>query len=335
MARLTYEQRVQCRTLYQIAGWSYDAISQRLAIPRSTVRLAISTPITPPPPPGRPPVCRTSTRKRLIKRATIDAIHRRLPLEAIAEIEGVTACRETLIKTFEREGYHRRIARRKPLLTEKHKQHRLEFAKEHVNWSQDQWKRVLWTDEASIKCGWFGQVYVTRTTGEEFNEDCLTARFRKYSACMIWGAISLERLWQMFIFDEGGINGQRYRDEVLPIVNEIRLNYIVENDGIEPIFMQDNASSHKAYATIELLQSMELTVIDWPANSPDLNPIENVWSILKGRIGKHFPKTKEEVKAAIEIEWNRLKKEDVFACVQSMSERCQAVINAEGGHTKW
>ncbi|KYG39928.1 hypothetical protein M433DRAFT_28364 [Acidomyces richmondensis BFW] len=68
MTRLTYEQRIQCRTLYQIANWSYDAISQRLSIPRSTVRLAINTPTTPPRPTGRLPTI-TFRRNR---RARID-----------------------------------------------------------------------------------------------------------------------------------------------------------------------------------------------------------------------------------------------------------------------
>ena len=57
MARLTYEQRVQVRTLYSIANWSYERISTRLSISRSTVRLGANTPITPPLPSGRPPVC--------------------------------------------------------------------------------------------------------------------------------------------------------------------------------------------------------------------------------------------------------------------------------------
>lgn len=49
----------------------------------------------------------------------------------------------------------------------------------------EDWERVLFTDEASIRCGYFGQVYVTRTANEEFHEDCLAARFRKYSAIII------------------------------------------------------------------------------------------------------------------------------------------------------
>ena len=139
----------------------------------------------------------------------------------------------------------------------------------------------------------------------------------------------------MWTFEEGGVDGQRYRDEILPLVNEIRLDFIVKNDGVEPIFMQDNASIHKAHATIDLLKKMDLIILNWPANSPDLNPIENIWSLLKNRIGKHFPKTREEVKAAVEKEWNLLKDTEMFDFVKSMKERLQAVIDVEGGHTRW
>ena len=71
--------------------------------------------------------------------------------------------------------------------------------------------------------------------------------------------------------------------------------------------MQDNASCHKAHATVDLLISMDLIIIDWPPNSPDLNSIENLWSLLKDRIGKEFPKKREDVKKAVEAEWSLFK----------------------------
>ena len=75
--------------------------------------------------------------------------------------------------------------------------------------------------------------------------------------------------------------------------------------------------------------------MSWPANSPDLNPIENIWSLLKHRIGKHFPTTRDEVITAIQTEWSQLTASDISRACQSMRERCQAVIDANGGHTRW
>ena len=75
--------------------------------------------------------------------------------------------------------------------------------------------------------------------------------------------------------------------------------------------------------------------MEWPANSPDLNPIENVWRILKYRIGKRFPKTLDELRQYLIEEWDKLELKDFVHYIREMPERCQAVIDAKGGHTKW
>ena len=80
---------------------------------------------------------------------------------------------------------------------------------------------------------------------------------------------------------------------------------------------------------------MNLILMEWPANSPDLNPIENIWSILKYRIGLHFPTTRAEVEAAIQTEWNKLSHSDTLSVCQNLRERGEAVIKAKGGHTKY
>lgn len=99
--------------------------------------------------------------------------------------------------------------------------------------------------------------------------------------------------------------------------------------------MQDNAPIHKAFEIIAAFERSGLKILEWPANSPDLNPIENIWAILKFRVVEHFPTTREAVIQAIQLEWANLTVADCAKACQSMRRRCQAVINADGGHTRW
>jgi transposase len=73
----------------------------------------------------------------------------------------------------------------------------------------------------------------------------------------------------------------------------------------------------------------------WQANSPDLNPIENVWRLLRYRVGRRFPKTDAQVRQFIEEEWVNLQVSDYEHYIKEMPQRIEAVIAANGGHTKW
>jgi transposase len=101
------------------------------------------------------------------------------------------------------------------------------------------------------------------------------------------------------------------------------------------IIMEDNASIHTARLTKAAYTIQCITWMVWPANSPDLNPIENVWRLLKYRIGKRFPRSDAEVRQFLQEEWAKLEVKDFVHYIEQMPERVQAVIAANGGHTKW
>ena len=188
--RLSERERTQILTLYQVAHWNKRQIARELCLPEMTVRRCITNGFTTPPPlpQGCKPLLTTRKRKRLVDRATLDAFHRRLLYEEIAQLEGIQACKRSLITAFEREQYHCRVAAEKPLLTQAHMDARLHWAQLYKHWDEAMWECVVWTDEASFSTGGFGKVYVTRRAEEKYDNSCLVPKFRGYSAWMIYGS---------------------------------------------------------------------------------------------------------------------------------------------------
>lgn len=126
---------------------------------------------------------------------------------------GIQASKQQLRTAFDIEGYHRRVARTKPYLSMLNKRYRLQWAKDHVFWTVQDWLRVIWTDEASFYIGAFrGRVWVTRNATEEFNDQCLIPRFQRHTHVMVWPAICADRLGPLVIWDKnwGNITSKAY-----------------------------------------------------------------------------------------------------------------------------
>ena len=337
--RLTYKERIRINTLHEI-GWKQKDIAQKLGIPASTVSLCLRTPETPTKPKGRSPILSTPFRILLVRHATENAEQRRKTREEIAQELGITVCRRSLIKAFEKELYHRRKATEKPFLTDQHKADRVKWAWEHLDWTDDQWAGIGWSDDMSAQAG-PGEVWVTRRAEERFLPACCVARFKGYSSCMVWAMISRDMKGPLVVYEKSWCTNQKhsvdskvYIEHILPLIMAFRDAYTAYT-GKQLTLMEDNASIHTSKATKEAEEALGIPKIWWPANSPDLNPIENVWQILKYRLGKRFPKTDSEVRQYLLEEWEKLSFSDYSKYIKSIRERCWAVIKAEGGHTKW
>lgn len=111
----------------------------------------------------------------------------------------------------------------------------------------------------------------------------------------------------------------------------------VTNPDHRSIVVQDNARVHTAKLTQDTFRESDIHTMRWPANSPDLNPIKNVWAILKSRINKRRPRplTKQEMADAISEEWEYLQPEAFQAAIDSMPRRVQLVIEAAGGPIRY
>ena len=108
-------------------------------------------------------------------------------------------------------------------------------------------------------------------------------------------------------------------------------------DHEEVIFQQDGDSKHTSNLAQETLDELGLEVMEWPAQSPDLNPIEHVWKQLKSdlKAENQVFATKDELWEAVEELMMDENKDMCRNLIASMPSRVQAVINAKGGYTKY
>jgi hypothetical protein len=152
---------------------------------------------------------------------------------------------------------------------------------------------------------------------------------------MFWGCFSglKKGPCQFWEKDWGTINGLSYRERIVPIIDAwIRLNP-------DLLFMQDNAPGHAAYDTLEELRNRGIRIIDWPPYSPDLNPIEAVWGIMKDWIQQNYGDqdklSYDRQRMAVREAWGSVLSEQLGELIDSMKDRCQAVIDADGRYTRY
>ena len=98
--------------------------------------------------------------------------------------------------------------------------------------------------------------------------------------------------------------------------------------------MDDNARAHKARITDQYLEQATIVRMEWPARSPDLNPIKHAWDMLQTAISSHpmQPASVQELRQALLEEWDQIPQYKIRR-LSSMRRRCQVVIEARGHHT--
>ncbi|GFU02412.1 transposable element Tcb2 transposase [Trichonephila clavipes] len=147
---------------------------------------------------------------------------------------------------------------------------------------------------------------------------------------LVWGGIMLGSRADLHIFDAGSVNGTRYCNEILlPYVRLFRGAM-----GLQFLFMDDNAPCHRTVAAEQLLESEDIERMEWPARSPDLNPIEHVWDFLGRRLAASTlpPVTIREFRLALQDEWAAMPPQLIDTLILSMGRRCETCLAVRGDH---
>lgn len=194
----------------------------------------------------------------------------------------VTVTSITIQRSLKKYGFRSCVAAKKPLLTDEHKRIRYIWCKEREDWTLEQWGRVIWSDESRF-CLFKsdGKQRVWRRVGERYDEGktVSTVKFGG-GGIMVWGVFTVHGVGPL-IRCPPRVDTKKYHE----MIDGPLLEYAgrVYGDG-EFLFQQDNATAHVSKASKVKFREMNVTLMPWPAQSPDLNPIEHMWSYLDNEL---------------------------------------------------
>ncbi|GFU13676.1 transposable element Tcb2 transposase [Trichonephila clavipes] len=215
---------------------------------------------------------------------------------------------------------------------QQHRTARLQWCREHHNWTEQDWACVLLSDESRFSLSSYcRRQLIFRESGTAYRPENIQEKDR-YPSCsiMVWACIMINGLPRLHVVANGTMTGQRYIDEVL--LPHVRLFPWCCGDKF--VFMDDNATCHRTLAVQDCLDSEGIQRLVWPANSPDLNPIENCWDALGRQVSsRNYPPTnKNTLIRALTEEWDKLPQQLLDNVVQSMVRRVECCITLHGGH---
>ena len=148
---------------------------------------------------------------------------------------------------------------------------------------------------------------------------------------MVWGCFAWSGVGELAQID-GIMNADKYIDILSENLEPSILKIGLENGFL---FQQDNDPKHTARKTQKFFRGSRIKVLEWPPQSPDLNPIENLWSILDAKLDKSNVTNKYRLFEALQMAWESIDQSYLQNLVESMPRRLGAVIRANGGHTKY
>jgi transposase len=209
--------------------------------------------------------------------------------------------------TIRRRGKERKLFSRvafRDFLKKHHKSARRRWCLQNKDIDFRHW---FFSDESFFQlhdCSAPQRLYVHRRVNEKYATPCVLPNpVSDRRGLMVWAFITATGKGSL-VFVDGTINAQKYiailQQHLVPYLEDMPLS-----ESKHVIFQQDNARPHSAHLTTSFLQQEGVQTTTWPALSPDLNPIENVWAIMKREVRKAAPTTLPALRAAISAVWEK------------------------------
>lgn len=277
---------------------------------------------------GRPKLLNEEEQDLLIQTARDNRLSSSSELKQMLNL---TVSRETVNRELVKHGYLAYKAPAKPLLSDDNIRERYQFALKHQSWNVARWRSIVFTDECPFRlANPNGRVFIRRQAEEELEPDTIQHLPSSKTIVMVWGAISCEGV--------GPLVQAKEKIKAKVYLNMFRYRlwryYPGLYDGSQ-LYQDDNAGPHVAHIIDEWFNKNGIQRFDWPAVSPDLSLIEDVWNKIKFEMrGKVF-KNKEELWKEINFQWHQVSPEFIDGLYVGLPNRIQAVLEAKGRETKY
>lgn len=258
---------------------------------------------------------------------------KRYPKSTLSQVKralDLKVAHNTIRKVLINKGFQARLTVKKPLLTEAHKTARVQWCLKYKDKTPEYWERVVFSDESP-----FHVIFQQREqTWIRSNDPPLITETKKFPTKInVWGGFCATGVTDL-VKIEGNMD-------------KFQFKYILENFCTK--FMRqkfrmkrnkgklqmDNDPKHKSKLVKSYLKQEHMFVFDWPSQSPDLNPIENIWSELDRKTKRDGINSGEELFEALSSEWKKLSPEYLKKLARSMPKRINLVIKNKGNPIKY
>jgi transposase len=274
---------------------------------------------------------KTSTRQdRIIRRAVVS--NPRISTGAVQSLlaeHGASITTQTIRNRLDEFGLNAYHPARKPRLTPAMKQKRLQFARKYAHWTVDQWSKVMFSDESSFQQFADATQWIRRPRGQRYQERFTVPVVKHSPAIMVWGCFSHSGVGSLIPLQPNErVNGQRY---IQILGEQLPMNMAIHDCDF---FQQDLAPCHTAKICRKWFNDHHIQLLDWPGNSPDLNPIENLWGYMKKQVSCRKPSSLPELRSAILQVWTAgIPQSLCQSLISSLPRRLAKVIASKGGIT--
>lgn len=207
---------------------------------------------------------------------------------------------------------------------------RVNWARQELSRNPKWWHRTVFSDEKRFCLdGPDGTTYYW--ADERMPKRTFMKRQNGGGGVMVWGAFCTRGKLPL-VFIEGGLNAVKYTD----LLSDVLLPFCEEKYQGEVRFQQDNAPAHSAVHTKEWFMEEGVHVMDWPARSPDCNPVENLWAIISHDVYANMTQyhSLDDLKEAIQYAWEKVPLETLKKLSNSMVGRCLSAVDKRGGYTQ-